>query len=82
MIFLYIIEDVQVCISNGSLQTLNIGSGVLIPIVSIITLLGAKPTNLSTSLETNEEGCYTTTNHDWEINFVEEDTDMANGSVT
>ena len=46
------VEDVQVCIANGSLQTLNVGSGVLIPIVSIINLLGAKPTNLSTSLET------------------------------
>ncbi len=75
------VEDVQVCIANGSLQTLNVGSGVLIPIVSIINLLGAKPTNLSTSLETPEEGCYTTT-PEWEINVVEEDTDMANGSVT
>ncbi len=75
------VEDVQVCIANGSLQTLNVGSGVLIPIVSIINLLGAKPTNLSTSLETTEEGRYTTT-PDWEINVVEEDTDMANGSVT
>ena len=76
------IDDVQACISNGSLQTLNVGSGILIPIVSIINLLGAKPTNLSTSLETTEEGRYTTTTPDWEINVVEEGTDMANGSVT
>ena len=76
------VEDVQVCIANGSLQTLNVGSGVLIPIVSIINLLGAKPTNLSTSLETAKEGCYTTTTPEWETNVVEEDTDMANGSVT
>ena len=75
-------EDVQVCIANGSLQTLNVGSGVLIPIVSIINLLGAKPTNLSTSLETAKEGCYTTTTSEWETNVVEEDTDMVNGSVT